>query len=269
MEERLSAQDVIAKIRETMLREREELYSVTVVPASYQVFLHRADYEDLEGLFPKIVSQARQALEDDLRRVNREAQAGGRLRALVRKRPLPHEAAHPEWRIQFFWDTEERLGRGDFEVYCQLVVNPRPELGAGARTKRVGTLRRDGRTERAPEEERALPPGSDPERVLARLEYEDQTGRHVYRMWKSHIVIGRGGAERWVDLQLQTIPDVSREHARLRWDPETRAFFLEDRSKFGTTVDGVAVGPGEVRLPAAARLGLAGALFLDFQAEGA
>jgi hypothetical protein len=38
-------------------------------------------------------------------------------------------------------------------------------------------------------------------------------------MAKNQIVIGRGGRDYWTDLKLNTLPDVSREHVRLRREP--------------------------------------------------
>jgi pSer/pThr/pTyr-binding forkhead associated (FHA) protein len=116
--------------------------------------------------------------------------------------------------------------------------------------------------------------------VYATLTYEDQRGRETYAITKNQVVIGRGGVGYWVDLKLQTAPDVSREHARLRRDEATGQFFLKDVSTLGTTVDGqpvptsVEVAEGtrrdknvEVPLPARARIGLAETVFLDFEAR--
>jgi hypothetical protein len=96
------------------------------------------------------------------------------------------------------------------------------------------------------------------------------------------VVIGRGGAGYWVDLKLDTVPDVSREHVRLRHDPASGRFFIKDVSRLGTTVNGEPIPPSlsrsedgrrdadvEVPLPSRAVIGLAGRLFLDFRAEGA
>ena len=46
-------------------------------------------------------------------------------------------------------------------------------------------------------------------------------------MTKDQIVVGRGGRDYWTDLKLDTLPDVSREHFRLRRDPATGAVFPE------------------------------------------
>jgi len=35
-------------------------------------------------------------------------------------------------------------------------------------------------------------------------------------MTKDEIVVGRGGRDYWTDIKLETLPDVSREHFRLR-----------------------------------------------------
>ena len=58
-------------------------------------------------------------------------------------------------------------------------------------------------------------------------------------MTKDEIVVGRGGRDYWTDIKLDTLPDVSREHFRLRRDPATGQFFLKDLSQLGTTIDGV------------------------------
>ena len=51
------------------------------------------------------------------------------------------------------------------------------------------------------------------------IEYEDNAGRKTFAMTKDQIVVGRGGRDYWTDLKLETLPDVSREHFRLRRDP--------------------------------------------------
>jgi pSer/pThr/pTyr-binding forkhead associated (FHA) protein len=116
--------------------------------------------------------------------------------------------------------------------------------------------------------------------VLATIAYEDESGRHVYEVRKPEIVIGRGGVGYWVDLKLDVVADVSREHARLRRDETSGRFYIKDLSRFGTTVDGrpiassVETRRGDERrdlgveelLPPVARIGLAGLVFLDFKA---
>jgi hypothetical protein len=115
-------------------------------------------------------------------------------------------------------------------------------------------------------------------KAYAVIEYEDNRGRQNYRMTKDQIVVGRGGRDYWTDVKLDTLPDVSREHFRLRRDPATGKFYLKDLSRLGTTINGEAAPSSvefvdgarrdrdvEAAVPDAARIGLAGVLFLDFR----
>ena len=119
-------------------------------------------------------------------------------------------------------------------------------------------------------------------RGVARLAYVDEQGPHVFVMRKDVVSIGRGGSAHWVDVQITTGPRVSREHCRIRRAGDGR-FFLQDVSTWGTSVDGQRVPPfvrpspdGELKetgaereLPAHARIQLADAVSIEFQADGA
>jgi hypothetical protein len=121
----------------------------------------------------------------------------------------------------------------------------------------------------------ATPPPSD---AVAVIQYEDNSGRKTYHMTKNEIVVGRGGRDYWTDIKLDTLPDVSREHFRLRRDPASGQFFLKDLSRLGTTIDGERAPSSlefdgtekrdlnrESPVPAKAKIGLAGVVFLDFR----
>ena len=97
-------------------------------------------------------------------------------------------------------------------------------------------------------------------------------------MTKDEIVVGRGGRDYWTDLKLDTLPDVSREHFRLRRDPASGKFFLKDLSRLGTTINGekapssIEFVDGEKRdrnleapVPATGAIGLADVVFLEFR----
>ena len=80
------------------------------------------------------------------------------------------------------------------------------------------------------------------------------------------MVIGRGGRSYWVDLKLETLPDVSREHCRIRRDAETGRFTIEDLSQFGTAVNGKPVGKNtSMELPPRGTISLAGVLDLKWE----
>ena len=115
-------------------------------------------------------------------------------------------------------------------------------------------------------------------RVLARLTHEDDAGRHAYEVVKDSVTIGRGGTTYPVDITIVSSADVSREHARIRRDPQTGAFFLIDLSSLGTTLNGRHVPRGydevdgtkrengvETPLPDQTRIGLADTVYLQFE----
>ena len=92
------------------------------------------------------------------------------------------------------------------------------------------------------------------------------------------MTIGRGGIAYPVDIRIVSSVDVSREHARIRRDPQTGRFFLIDLSSLGTTLNGRHVPRGyeeregakrengvETPLQDTARIGLADIVFLDFR----
>lgn len=100
-------------------------------------------------------------------------------------------------------------------------------------------------------------------------------------MTREEIVVGRGGKAVWVDLKLDGPPDISREHCRIRRDPDSGRFFVKDLSQYGTAVNGTAIPTSiertehgdrvdrnvEVMLPSAAQIALAGVLVLEFEAK--
>ena len=105
------------------------------------------------------------------------------------------------------------------------------EFGAGSMTKRIATRRLAGTESASQSYEPAASASATPLQseagVYAVIEYQDTTGRKTFRMTKDQIVAGRGGRDYWTDLKLETFPDVSREHFRLRRDPASGAILSE------------------------------------------
>jgi hypothetical protein len=281
-----TARDIILEVVRNMREGLEPLHYTTLPPAIYHVYLHTEDFERLRGIFPRMQAETRQALDAELEELNR-ASLGERLK-LTRK-PAPKVTA-PEggWRIEFFENTDDDVEPGDIVIYSELALPAKPEFGAGSMTKRINTRRTAGeltasqKYEEQPPEKLAENLDETQEmEAYATIEYEDQTGRQTYRMAKNQIVIGRGGRDYWTDLKLATLPDVSREHVRLRRDAQSGEFFIKDLSRLGTSVDGRQIPTSveyvdgerrdknvEVKLPATARIGLADVVFLEFKTAG-
>lgn len=294
-EARVTGSDIIEEILRNMEESLEPMKYSILAHGVYRVALHPQDFERLQGVFPRIRDEAYRALEERLARLNRRPL----LPIPIGREPLRHESATGSWEVNFAPDPEGELGPGDIVVESELAYPIESGRGAGTPTKRIVTRRGQpgaqknvgegarfhdgGRTHPSEfnDTEPLIPiPGHEAGRVLARLLYEDGAGRHCFEMVKDQIVIGRGGSAHWCDLQLDASHDVSREHARLRHEPETGRFFLKDMSLLGTTIDGREVPRSveetsqgkvdrnvEVELPRVAQIGLAGVLFLRFESH--
>ena len=261
MDAKATGRDIILAILENMRESMEPLLYSTVAPSIYDVYLHPDDHERLAGIFARIREEAKTALNQDLGRSRKSRPLLPGLR-----KDLPKvEAAEGDWYISFHKDENQELAAGDILVDSLLTLPKQQEFGAGGKTQRTVTLRSDGETRklRTFQEDAA---GKEAV-ALARLVYQDKNGqRQEFLMTAREISIGRGGRTEYCDLQLEGPVDISRQHFYLRKVEETREFFIQDVSKFGTTVDGKGIEHKQwVRLPDKARIGLADKMVIEFE----
>lgn len=280
---RRPARDLIEAVLENMRQNLEPLKYSTLAPSRYLVYVHASEYARLEGIVGIVHQQTIRALNEELAALNH----GSRLRRYAEKvlrRPASVvENAAPDWHVEFLADPDGDLQPGDVLVDSELLLPASPELGVGERTRRITTVHIGSRmtTREAVVAERPAAPVAMPTQhpVLARITYEDEGGAHLYEIVKASVSVGRGGVAYPVDIRVLSSADVSREHARIRHDPENGRFFLIDLSSLGTTLDGCPVPRGyddadgskrengaEVPLPDRARIGLADTVFLEFEA---
>ena len=269
-----TAREIILEIVRNMREGLEPMHYSTLAPALYHVYLHPGDHERLRGILPRILDEARRALDAELDTLNR-ASLAERLKLARRGEP---KIAAPDggWQIRIMENTDDDVEPGDIVIHSELALPAKPEFGAGSMTKRIATRRLGGAQTSLQSYEKQ--PDAGEAGVHAVIEYEDNGGRKTYRMTKDQIVVGRGGRDYWTDIKLDTRPDVSREHFRLRRDAESGQFFLKDLSRLGTTINGERVpssaggGDGEKQdrnveapVPREARIGLADVVFLEFR----
>ncbi len=288
-----TAREIILEIVRNMREGLEPLLDSTLAPSIYHVYLHSQDMDRLRGIVPRIEAEARRALDSELEKLNK-ASFAERLKAAskIGRRGEPKvEAPEGGWQIRLLENTDDDVDPGDIVIYSELAMPAKPEFGAGSMTKRIATRKMAGKeSAAAPSYDQQPAPAAGPvetptaahpaapvDGAFAVIEYEDKGGRKVFQMTKEQIVVGRGGRDYWTDLQLDTLPDVSREHFRLRRDAATGKFFLKDLSRLGTTINGekapssLEIVEGEKRdlnveapVPDSARIGLADVVFLDF-----
>ena len=271
---------IILEVVRAMRGNLEPLLFSTVAPTRFFVYLHPADYQRLEGIMPLVVEQAKRALDDGVREWNGQARPAGFARKWLggSEPPPPIDTPTDAWDIRFEPDADGEMAPGDIAIASELTLPAQPEL-EGSRTRRITTMRQGDRTSTREQVLASGPAAASSGTVYATLTYEDQRGRQRVAVTKSQLVIGRGGVGYWVDIKLDTSPDVSREHLRLRRDETSGQFFVKDLSSLGTTLDGVTVPSSievvegqkrdkgvEVPVPARARIGLANAIVLEFEA---
>jgi hypothetical protein len=278
-----TAREIIQEIVRNMREGLEPLHYSVLPPSVYHVYLHTDDLDRLRAIVPRIVEEARRALDAEVEKLN-QASLAEKLKISRRHDP---KIAVPDggWQVQLLENTDDDVQPGDIAIHSELALPAKAEFGAGSMTKRIATRRMGGtestrtRIEAAPQPASvpAVPAEAAPG-AFATISYEDNGGRKSYAMTKDEIVVGRGGRDYWTDLKLDTLPDVSREHFRLRRDPASGKFFLKDLSRLGTTINGekapssIEFVDGEKRdrnveatVPPQARIGLAGVLTLEFR----
>lgn len=257
----------------------------TLPPATFYVYLHPGDFDRIEGIVPRLVSELQRALSDEVRRINqgREKSGGVLSRLIAQAEAPPIEVPAAGWEVHVNADRNGTLRPGELGIDSMLPLPPPLEFGGPATTRIVkSVLSESGRSsttiEVTPQAAHATHAADVDLRERATLIYDDEQGHHEFGMCKDTLSVGRGGSSVWVDVQVFASSKVSREHFRLRRDRAGR-FFIQDASSWGTSVNGVAIPPavkgpdgvlrpgGEHEVVSPARIELAGALAIDFAAR--
>ncbi len=297
---RLQGDDLIGEVLRNMEEGLFRIRRKTLVPAIYRIYLNPDDYEPFRNVTPFIAGEIRAALDERLAKWNGSKRR--RASSLLEKIGAGEAGAPagefvraaPQWIVDIFPDLDGKLKPGEIEIYSELGAPEKTEYGGGSLTRRIFPARPEVEPEALPTQRAAppeqineaspsaapaTPPAASPSslegsfedrtkgRAFAYLRYADEHGQKNFEMTTNKIVIGRGGRSYWVDVKLDTLPDVSREHCRIRRDPETGRFTIEDVSQFGTAVNGKPVGRNAAAdLPNRATISLAGVIDLKWEA---
>jgi hypothetical protein len=274
-------------VRDELLLNLYPLPFSTLAPTVYHVYLHPDDFAVIEGIVPRMVTQIERALNAEVAKVNnRLARAGRRAlgRLLDREVLAPIEIPAAGWALHIAADRNSELARGQVGIVSTLCMPATLEYGGTPTTRIVRAVVAEGRRTATTTSGPEAGGGTTPDGAStadsgerARLTYRDDQGPHVFVMRKDSLSVGRGGSSAWVDVQLITTSKVSREHLRVRRDAGGR-FFIQDVSLWGTSVDGVPLPPAvkgdegvaqpgpEQELPPKARIDLAEAVTIQFEA---
>jgi len=254
---RISGQIIINELIRNMELGRLELGYSILVPCIFSVYLHPDDYARVTSVQDLIQEDAKRALTARMAEWN--AKAGLLRRAAPRK---TYRTATNGWWIGLFADNESAVPPGDVEIHSELNDNAQP----GYRGTKTTLIERtpsvtSARVVRDRENTRLRSA-----QVFAEIRYQDESGPQTFLVTQNEVSIGRGGDDMWVDLALYTTDEISREHVRLRRDPENGAFKITDLSRNGTWLNGRRLaGNVEVVLPERAEVSLAEVLTLTFE----
>ncbi|MDE3194953.1 MAG: FHA domain-containing protein [Acidobacteriota bacterium] len=303
---RLQGDDLIGEVLRNMEEGMFRIGGKSLVPSVYRLYLNPDDYEPFRYVLPFISGEIRTALDAQLARWNRTKRrfaqgllekigAGDAIEAVEVVR------ASDSWVVEIYPDLDGKLQPGEIEVYSDLGAPQKAAYGGGSLTRRIFPRGEEtkGEEPKGDEPKAAEPktegpqaatvrPGiasletaptapidakpEDPDtestkpRAFAYIHFVDNQGAKTFEVTRNQMVIGRGGRSYWVDLKLDTLPDVSREHCRIMRDPETGRFTIEDLSQFGTAVNGKPVGKNlSMELPKRGAISLAGVLDLKWE----
>ena len=308
-----SGKHIWTAVRDELMLNLYPLPFSTLAPTVYHIYMHPDDFAAVEPVASRIVAQIEKALTTEVASLNdgMARQARRVLARLLKREELPPiEVPTSGWEIHIQADRNGEIARGQLGIVSTLAMPAPAEYGGTPTTRIVKSVvsggKRTSSTTEVPQPEAPkpvqqeapaaarvtpeTPRESQPARSTsqtaaraadaserARLSYRDERGPHVFIMRKDAISGGRGGNSAWVDVQIAAASKVSREHFRIRREPDGR-FFIQDVSLWGTFVNGAAVpaavktsegvtqpGP-EQPLPLKARIGLADVIEIDFEA---
>jgi hypothetical protein len=292
MPARLHGDDLIGEVLRNMEEGLFRIRGKTIVPSIYRIYLSTEDFEPFRDVVPFIAGEIRTALDERLAKWNQKPLkfAAGLLKKTPLNKTIEDEFTRigSTWTVEIYPDLDGKLQRGEIEVYSELGAPQKAEYGAGSLTRRIFPKKPEAEPDSAPTVATPAPsptsvaqgaavaasaakaePDKDDStkgRAFAYLRYAGQGGQKEFEVTRNQTVIGRGGRSYWVDLKLETLPDVSREHCRIRRDPDTGRFIIEDVSQFGTAVNGKPVGRNaSAELPNRATISLAGVIDLQWE----
>lgn len=256
---RISGQIIIDELIRNMELGRLELGYSILVPCIFSVYLHPDDYGRVSSVEDLIREDAKRALNARLTEWNAK---GGLLRRNATRKT--YRIATNSWWIGLFADSEGTVPPGDVEIHSELNDIAQP----GYRGTKTTLMERSpsvtaARVVRDRENTRMR---GNP--VFAEITYKDDSGPQTFSVTQNEVSIGRGGDDQWIDLVLYTSDEISREHVRLRRDPESGAFTVTDLSRNGTRINGRRIGANvPTPLPDRAEIQLADVVTLVFEAR--
>jgi FHA domain len=254
---RVSGQIIINELVRNLELGRLELGYSILLPCLFSVYLHPDDYQRLSGVQDIIKEDARRALTARMAEWNKKG-------TLFRRgtKAKPYRIAQSDWWIEFFPDGENAVPPGDVEIHSELNDVAQP----GYRGAKTTLIERQPSVTAARVVRDRESTRRQADRIFAEIRYRDDSGPQTFFVTQNEVTIGRGGDGLWVDLPLYASDEVSREHLRVKRNPDTGAFAIIDQSRNGTWLNGRRLSSGaESALPDQAEIRIAEVVTLTFE----
>src|SRR5277367_3477560 len=111
-----------ATARDIIREGLEPLHYSTLPPAIYHVYLHPGDMERLRGIVPRIVDEAKRALDAEVEQMNRASLAGRLSERLKLARHIDPKISAPDggWQVRILENTDDEVAQGDIVIHSEL-----------------------------------------------------------------------------------------------------------------------------------------------------
>src|SRR5690606_4883190 len=129
-------------MRDELLMNMYQLPFTTLPPTIFHIYLHAGDYERIEGIVPRIVSELQKALTEEVRKINEgRTRTGGMLSRLIEQEEAsPIEVPASGWEVYIHPDRNDELKPGDLGIESLLPLPAPLEFGGPPTTRIVRSV---------------------------------------------------------------------------------------------------------------------------------
>lgn len=132
----------------------EPIYYTAQAPELYHVYLNEKDFARLKVIFPQIIDEAKRALDDEIRRLNRRGVVSSLRERLQQKLPidvqkriagkqkLVYLIPKRGWQIDFHDDADRELSQGEIAILSELSASSEVECRSDKSTSTITTFKR-------------------------------------------------------------------------------------------------------------------------------
>ena len=129
-------------MRDELLMNMYQLPFTTLPPTIFHVYLHPADFDRIEGIVPRIISELQKALTAEVKKINegRGRPSGMLSRLIEQDEASPIEPPPAGWDVHIHADRNDELKPGDLGIESMLPLPAPVEFGGPPTTRIVKSV---------------------------------------------------------------------------------------------------------------------------------